>query len=50
MEICISYQERYTMQFKRLDDKGKFIYMLSAGVDVAELVAKFSYDHVPLIV
>jgi len=39
--------KRKCAQFTNLDDEGKFIYMLSAGVDVAELVAKFIYDNLP---
>ena len=35
-------EAKYT-QFTHLDEKGKYIYMLSAGVDVAELVGKFTY-------
>ena len=29
------------------DNNSKFMYMLSAGGDIAELVAKFSYDNLP---
>ena len=34
-------------QFKKLDNYAKFIYMLSAGVEVAEHVAKFIYENLP---
>ena len=33
--------------FTSLDNKGKFIYMLSAGVDIAELIAKCIYHYLP---
>ena len=36
--------EEKCSQLKNLDDKGKFMYMLSAGVNVAELVTKFTYN------
>ena len=39
------WRETFTIQ--SLDDKCKFMYILRAGVDIAELVAKFSYDSLP---
>ena len=33
--------------FLSLDDDGKFTCMLSAGVGVAELAAKFTYINLP---
>ena len=42
--------EEKCSQFKSLDNKGKFTYMLSAGVDIAELVAKFTLnDNMPYL-
>ena len=32
-------------QFTNLDKQVKFTYMLSAGVDVAELVSKFTFEN-----
>ena len=34
-------------QFSKLDNNDIFIYMLSAGTDVAEHVAKFIYENLP---
>ena len=34
-------------QFKKLDNYAKFMYMLSAGVEVAEHVAAFIYENLP---
>ena len=51
--FCIDRKNLYTgiedkcYQFTSLDDKGKFVYMLSACADIAELIAKFTYDFLP---
>ena len=39
--------EEKCLQIKSLDDNSKFVYMLSAGVDIAELVEIFTYDNLP---
>ena len=41
--------EEKRSQFKSLDDNGKFMYMLSAGVDIVELVAKITYDSLQIM-
>ena len=47
--MCIWGTEEKCAHFTSVNDKGKFsyMYMLSADVDVAELVSKFSYDNLP---
>ena len=45
-DLYIGFKEKCT-HFTSLDDKDKFIYMLTADIDVAELVAKLAYDNLP---
>ena len=54
---CCKYQEdrevmllqisKICPNFKDLSNEHRFIYMLSAGTDVAEHVAKFTYKNLP---